>query len=309
MIGIPFPGFEELVAVNANGDSCDIYSNIFLDPLFYSTTGDSAYYLAANSPCIDAGDPNSPPDPDWTVADIGALYFDQSGLTPVAVTLTPFNPPIVLPGSGGTFEFNIEVANNDTVSWTFDLWTMATLPDGREYGPIIGPINLTLDPGVSVNRDRTQAVGFGAPAGVYTYDAYVGTYPDDIIDEDHFEFEKLAQSDGGPIVPEWDNWGESFADEFSCGSLTSPAEFALHRAYPNPFNPEANLTFALKEAGYTTLVVYNIEGKEIARLADGWYAPGLHEVTFDGSQFSSGVYFARLSSGSFCQSQKMILTK
>jgi hypothetical protein len=50
--------------------------NIFLDPMFVAPySGD--YNLMAGSPCIDAGDPNSPLDPDGTLADIGALYFDQ----------------------------------------------------------------------------------------------------------------------------------------------------------------------------------------------------------------------------------------
>jgi len=83
----PFIG--EIVTVNANGDSCDIYSNIFLDPLFYSTTGDSAFFLTENSPCIDAGDPESPLDPDGTIADIGAFYFDQSlpGIEDLTITI------------------------------------------------------------------------------------------------------------------------------------------------------------------------------------------------------------------------------
>ena len=72
----PFLG--EIVTANINGDSCDIYHNIFLDPLFYSTTGDSAFFLTENSPCIDAGDPESPLDPDFTIADMGAYYYHQT---------------------------------------------------------------------------------------------------------------------------------------------------------------------------------------------------------------------------------------
>jgi hypothetical protein len=66
-----------LVMVNANGDSCDVFHNIFLNPQFYTTMGDSAFYLTEDSPCIDAGDPASPLDPDSTIADIGAYFFDQ----------------------------------------------------------------------------------------------------------------------------------------------------------------------------------------------------------------------------------------
>jgi len=61
-----------LVTENTNGDSCDIFYNILLDPIF--STG---YHLQSGSPCIDAGDPNSPLDPDSTIADIGAFYYDQ----------------------------------------------------------------------------------------------------------------------------------------------------------------------------------------------------------------------------------------
>ncbi|NQS97549.1 MAG: right-handed parallel beta-helix repeat-containing protein, partial [candidate division Zixibacteria bacterium] len=90
----------QIVAVNLNGDSCDIYSNIFLDPLFYSTTGDSAFCLTEESPCIDAGDPAIPLDPDSTIADMGAFYFDQSVLVepgssspqPTAYSLSPAYP-------------------------------------------------------------------------------------------------------------------------------------------------------------------------------------------------------------------------
>jgi len=69
----------ELTTVNANGDSCDAFNNILLNPQFYSTFGDSAFYLAEGSPCIDAGDPDPQYfDPDGTIADIGAYFFDQS---------------------------------------------------------------------------------------------------------------------------------------------------------------------------------------------------------------------------------------
>ena len=81
----PFIG--NLVMTNVNGDSCDLFMNIFLNPLFFTTTGDSAYYLTENSPCIDAGDPFQPLDPDSTVSDIGAYYYDQS----VSITNSTFN--------------------------------------------------------------------------------------------------------------------------------------------------------------------------------------------------------------------------
>jgi hypothetical protein len=70
------PAIGVLADMNANGDWCDTYSNIFLDPLFIDTlAGD--YHLSQGSPCIDAGDPLALPDSDATVADIGVFYFPQ----------------------------------------------------------------------------------------------------------------------------------------------------------------------------------------------------------------------------------------
>ncbi len=62
----------QIVTVNNNGDPCDIFYNIFLNPMF-----SSGYQLQSGSPCIDAGDPTYPYDPDSTIADIGAFFFDQ----------------------------------------------------------------------------------------------------------------------------------------------------------------------------------------------------------------------------------------
>ena len=92
------PSLGEISTINANGDSCDIYYNLFLDPLFYSTTGDSAYYLNVESPCIDAGDPSSPLDPDSTIADIGAYYYDQSvDIINPTFNLSPFTWTLRVP--------------------------------------------------------------------------------------------------------------------------------------------------------------------------------------------------------------------
>ena len=64
------------VTTNANGDSCDIFYNIQLNPLFVDPLYGN-FHLNENSPCIDAGDPNSPLDPDGTISDMGAFYYDQ----------------------------------------------------------------------------------------------------------------------------------------------------------------------------------------------------------------------------------------
>jgi len=88
--GANLPGFGEVVDVNANGDPCDVFMNIFEPPEFVDPESDD-YHLQASSACIDAGDPDSPLDPDDTTADIGALYYDQV----VAVWDVPVNAPVL----------------------------------------------------------------------------------------------------------------------------------------------------------------------------------------------------------------------
>jgi len=227
----------------------------------------------------------------------------------VMVTLTPYNPPIQIPANGGSFNFNIEVANTGSNPETFDIWTMATLPTGSEYGPIINVPNFTAPANWSADRDRTQSVPGGAPTGMYTYDAYIGFYPDDIWNEDHFDFEKLGIDDGGSIVSGWNCWGESFDGPTSSASLQMPNGYALLGAYPNPFNPTTTISFELAAASIVELAVYDIQGREVAMLAGGWRSAGTHEVTFNASDLTSGVYFAKLIARDYQAAQKLLLVK
>ncbi len=104
----PFLGV--IVTVNANGDSCDAYLNIFLDPL-YVDPDNGNFHLQETSPCIDAGDPDSPLDPDGTVADIGAFYFDQN-YTPVISITYPAGGEVWEPGQSYTILWDDNIQEN-----------------------------------------------------------------------------------------------------------------------------------------------------------------------------------------------------
>ncbi|MFZ5432165.1 MAG: right-handed parallel beta-helix repeat-containing protein [Calditrichota bacterium] len=163
-----------LAVTNANGDSSDTYYNIFSDPEFVDREGGD-YHLTADSPCIDAGDPNLGLDPDLTVADIGAFYYSSMTTQP--------NTPIV----------------------------------AVEYGLL-------------------------------------------------------------------DN-------------------------YPNPFNPTTEIIFSLPRAAHATLSVYDVLGRQVALLENGWLPAGQYRRSFDGSAFASGVYFCILQADGLQRSRKMVLMK
>ena len=88
-----------------------------------------------------------------------------------------------------------------------------------------------------------------------------------------------------------------------------PKSYSLFQNYPNPFNPETTIAFELPKPGEVSLVIYDIQGREVIRLADGYRSAGIHEVILDGSKLSSSVYFACLKADNFHQTRKLLLLK
>jgi len=103
-----------------------------------------------------------------------------------------------------------------------------------------------------------------------------------------------------------------------------PTNFVLMQNYPNPFNPSTTIKFELPNSSVVKLSVYDMLGREVSVLEKERRDAGVHEVTFDGSGLSSGVYFYRLQvrpldsaigrdsksgAGDFVQSKKLLLLK
>ncbi|MDP6419553.1 MAG: FlgD immunoglobulin-like domain containing protein [Candidatus Krumholzibacteria bacterium] len=95
----------------------------------------------------------------------------------------------------------------------------------------------------------------------------------------------------------------------------SPRILALSRPWPNPFNPETRLRVRVPEGGTTLHVaIYDVRGREIRVLAEGFHGEGIHELQWQGRdqqgrELGSGVYFCRLRSGLFEESRKLILLR
>lgn len=90
---------------------------------------------------------------------------------------------------------------------------------------------------------------------------------------------------------------------------TIPTGFKLEQNYPNPFNPTTTISYQLPDAGFVTLKVYDILGKEVATLISEEKSAGSYSINFDASKLSSGMYLYKISSGNFSQMKKMILMK
>ncbi len=283
-------GLGTISGVNANGTPCDTFYNIYQDPL-YVNPANGDFHLQAGSPCIDAGDPNSPPDPDGTTADIGVFYYLQ--LFPVVAvsdTLLDFRIVVLeqqndLPltiRNAGTAPLRLQSIINQQPVFTHN-WT---------------PVDSLVMPGDSL----TITVSF-APTDTIAYHDTLH-----IETSDH-SLDIMLSGRGQPVVG-------------IDGGVQLPTKYALYAAYPNPFNSSATITFDLPHASHVTLLVYDALGRKVTTLVEGRKSVGRYTVQWDGTNnagqpVASGVYLYRLIAGDpstslgqgFLQSRKMLLIR
>lgn len=88
-----------------------------------------------------------------------------------------------------------------------------------------------------------------------------------------------------------------------------PDAYKLEQNYPNPFNPITSISFSIPKSGTVKLAVYDMLGREVAVLSNGFKMAGNYSLDFDASNLSSGAYFYKIESGDFVETKKMMLVK
>ena len=266
---------------------CDVWGNttnyggcapgigcLSLDPLFVNAAG-ADYHLALHSPAIDAGDPNPVSnDPDGSRGDMGiygahAFTMDQ-----------PVYPK--------NLHCSI-VGGNAVLSWDAN-----PEPDLAKYA-----VYKAADPSF-IPSAGNFVVLVVAPTTIYNDGAVVsGTY----YKLSAVDASSYAGGYAGPVEP----------DATGIGGAASYV-FRLHQNHPNPFNPSTRIVYELASRVHVSLGVYDVRGGLIKSLVDEQAGPGSFTTEWDGSnasgeQVSTGVYFYRLSAGSFTETKKMVLMK
>jgi hypothetical protein len=247
-------------------------------------------------------------DPDETFYDDFSIQTAGGGPANMAVTLNYISGSPVPPGGGGVL-FDVTLQNNETFPVNFDLWV--EIPP-QVTPPAVPNRNLTFPGGFTLTRPGMYwPIPASWPAGSYSMIWLVGNLATlNVWASDSFPFFKdsvgtvsshaLWEIDGDPL--------DQLFEGIEFGDL-AVSEFALVGNYPNPFNPATTINFTIDQANQVNLAVYDLSGREVATLVDGYCNAGAHEVQFDASQLASGVYVYRLTSGANTASGKMVLMK
>ena len=122
-------------------------------------------------------------------------------------------------------------------------------------------------------------------------------------------------AENSPCVGTGENGANMGAFGVGCEDILStdmdviPLQYVLHQNYPNPFNPVTKIRFDLPEDADVQLLVYDVLGREVAELVSGRVLSGFHEVIWDASDVSSGIYLCQLTTLNSVITNKMVVVK
>jgi hypothetical protein len=253
--------------------------------------------------------PTPAPQPEMGIR-IFPVWIEESPWYNVFVELNYVSGSPVPPG-GGNIYFDVYVENLEPIPLDFDAWLDICYMGGPPETVVMRSFTNYL-PGWSINRPGMYFPVPGAYApGPYDMFGRAGIHPDEIWGEGGFPFEKLGEDEVAGFVP-WipDGVPNPFTMIDRGDAVnTTPSEATLIRVHPNPFNPLTTISYQLLTSSRLTLAVYDVSGRKVVDLVNGWRDAGMHAVTFDGSNLASGIYIARLSSGELVSTQKLLLIK
>ena len=230
--------------------------------------------------------------------------FSREGTDQVS-TVSKFNPSrgeLIPLGSLPFMDGDRAMGAALTGDWIPAKWVLLGLINGptvRLEGYIVGDNLIWVRPSP---REGTVAGGEAQSVIVHlnTVGLEEGTYTGEI----HIQHSAVGEE--GVIPVTLTVQGLSVSEEESFGL---PTDYELFQNYPNPFNPSTTIRYGLPEPGRVTLKVYNISGQEVATLADEHQPAGYHQISWDATGHSSGIYFYQIQAGEFQKVRKIIFLK
>jgi hypothetical protein len=130
-------------------------------------------------------------------------------------------------------------------------------------------------------------------------------YKVDMLSINHFEFPKSRHAYEIYIIAR----GPKIKTDVPFYKQEIPEAITLQQNYPNPFNPSTKIAYSLSGSQHVRLIVYDVFGREVAKLMDALKPPGSYEAEWKAENLSSGIYFYRLQTGEKFSVKKMLLTR
>jgi hypothetical protein len=178
-------------------------------------------------------------------------------------------------------------------------WTTATETNNLGFEIERRRVSVPLSIGTNVLSTQWLKVGFVTGAGTSNIPKEYSFTDNDLLAGRYAYRLKQIDNDGSF------KYSQSVEVEVSI-----PKVFMLSQNYPNPFNPTTTIEFTLAEDSKVSLKVYDMLGREVGTLVNKELKAGvLHQVTFDASRLSAGMYLYRLQAGNNVQVKKLILLK
>lgn len=208
------------------------------------------------------------------------------------------------------YDYNIGYSGKGQMiktSNTGQLWVPESVPGSGDIASVTGSAHSRFnwfvrnDNKVYVNPHNANnwQLDYTTPSGSYTYIT--------IERNGYFSGAVFATKDNGGI-------SRTFFLSLGISQISSvvPGRFTLKQNYPNPFNPETKIRFGIPPSNSNSKIylgVYDITGRLVKQLVNEKMSAGVYEADFNASEYSSGVYFYRLTAGNFSETRKMVLLK
>ncbi|MFC1552638.1 CotH kinase family protein [Candidatus Latescibacterota bacterium] len=308
--------------------------NIITENPRFTDSSQRNFIVMSDSPCIDAGNPDSTYDPDGTITDIGALYSEY--LNVVINEINYHSSP--LHNTGDWLElYNPMSSAVDMSDWyfkdeddnhTYFIPESTTLEpysylvlcgDNQkfiEYYPVITNIIGDINFGLSAEGEQVRL--FNSK----------GEIIDSLTYSDNTPWPVEADGMGHTlslINPDFDNsdgrnWKTSkgYGTPGLINDVYEPANnvnsflakpFIINQNFPNPFNSTTIIPITLLEDCRVKITIYSILGQKHEIVFNGHLNKGIHRIKFDGSRYSTGLYFYTIAAGKYVQALSMTLIK
>ena len=257
------------------------------------------------------------------------VYWEQTALVNKTVEAMAINENYIFAGTDG---YGIYFSTNSGTNWIQTalnnqyIWSIATIGNNIIAGTGGGGVFLSSNNGTnwiqtSLNNKTINTLAISGNnifAGTTNYGIYLSTnYGANWIQKNQglmditSVFTLLITNNYIFAGTNSSVWRRSLFEIIGINQISKviPSSYSLSQNYPNPFNSNSKIKIENAKLGNVKLIVYDIIGRDVETLINEKLQPGTYEVTFDGSNLNSGVYFYRLTSDGFTETKRMILLK